>query len=165
MTISPGVYCDGITVVGNAKVTLKPGLYTIRGGEFSAGGSSELRGVGVTFFLTNKGTDFAMVKLTSTVLDFSPPTTGPYKGLLFFQDRDTPLDNTKNNILAGNGVVNFSGLVYMPRAQLDFRGGSSSASLNMFLVTRKLSFVGNSYISSGGASLQPSGLTTVSLVE
>jgi hypothetical protein len=135
----------------------------MRGGEFSAGGSSELTGAGVTFFLTNKGTDFAVVKLTSTKLDFSPPTTGLYKGLLFFQDRDTP--TTVHNILAGNGVVNFNGLVYMPTAQLDFRGGSSSASLNMFLVTRKLSFVGNSYISSGGASLQPSGLTTVSLVE
>ena len=162
-TLSPGVYCGGIQITGNAKVHFNPGLYTIRGGEFSAGGSSELTGAGVTFFLTNQGTDFAAVKLTSTLLDFSPPTTGAYKGLLFFQDRDTP--TTVHNILAGNGVVNFSGLVYMPTAQLDFRGGSSSASLNMFLVTRKLSFVGNSYISSGGASLQPSGLTTVSLVE
>jgi hypothetical protein len=162
-TLSPGVYCGGIQITGNAKVHFNPGLYVIRGGEFSAGGSSELTGDGVTFFLTNNGTDFATLNLTSTVLDFSPPTTGPYKGILFFQDRDTP--TTAANILAGNGVVDLSGLVYMPTAQLDFRGGSSSASLDLFLVTRKLRFVGNSYLSTGGATIQPSGLTTVSLVE
>ena len=162
-TLNPGVYCGGIKVTGNAKVTFNPGLYVLRGGDFEAGGSSELSGDGVTFFLTNQGTDFAVLKLTSTVLDFTPPTSGPYKGILFFQDRDTP--KTVTNILAGNGVVNLSGLVYMPTAGLDFRGGSSSSALDTFIVARKLSFVGNSYISTGGASIQPSGLTTVSLVE
>jgi hypothetical protein len=157
------VYCGGIQITGNAKVQFEPGLYTLRGGEFSAGGSSELTGDEVTFFLTNDGADFATLNLTSTVLDFSPPTSGLYKGILYYQDRDAP--NTVTNILAGNGVVNFSGIVYMPSGQLDFRGGSSSASLDMFLVARKLRFVGNSYISTGGASIQPSGLTSVSLVE
>ena len=162
-TLNPGVYCGGIKVTGNAKVTFNPGLYVLRGGEFEAGGSSELSGDGVTFFLTNQGTNFATLKLTSTVLDFTPPTSGLYKGILFFQDRDTP--STATNILAGNGVVNLSGLVYMPTAQLDLRGGSSVSAMDTFIVARKLRFVGNSYISTGGASIQPSGLTTVSLVE
>ena len=79
-TLNPGVYCGGIKVTGNAKVTFNPGLYVLRGGEFEAGGSSELSGDGVTFFLTNQGTNFATLKLTSTVLDFTPPTSGSLQG-------------------------------------------------------------------------------------
>jgi hypothetical protein len=135
----------------------------LRRGEFKAGGSSELSGDGVTFFLTDQGTDFATLDLTSTVLKFTPPTSGPYKGILFFQDRDAPASLV--NKLAGNGVVNLNGLIDMPASQLDFRGGSSSAALDAFIVARKLRFVGNSYLSSGGSTIQPSGLTTVSLVE
>ncbi len=62
--------------------------------------------------------------------------------------------------------MKINGIIYMPTAQLDFRGGSSSTSPASFLVARKVSFAGNSYVSSGGSSIDlPSGLTTVSLVE
>jgi hypothetical protein len=97
-------------------------------------------------------------------MELSAPTSGPNKGVLFFQDRNAP--TTLVNKLAGTATMQMNGIVYMPTTQLDYRGGSSSSAPASFLVARKIRFVGNSYVSSGGSSIQlPSGLTTVSLVE
>lgn len=37
-TISPGVYCQGLTIKGSSVVTFSPGLYIINGGDFSVTG-------------------------------------------------------------------------------------------------------------------------------
>ncbi len=44
-------------------MTFNPGVYVIRGGEFSASGTSELHGTGVTFYLTERNGDYATLDL------------------------------------------------------------------------------------------------------
>jgi hypothetical protein len=163
-TLNPGVYCEGITITGNTKVTFNPGVYVIRGGEFSATGNSELYGSEVTFYLAERNGDYATLDVEAAVMELSAPTSGPNKGVLFFQDRNAP--TTLLNKITGNADMQMNGIIYMPTTELAYRGGSSSTSAASFLVARKVSFTGNSYVSSGGSSIQlPSGLTTVSLVE
>ena len=57
----PGTYCGGITVNGNATITLEPGTYYINGGDLTFNGNSTVQcdcvaaGSGVTFVFTNQG--------------------------------------------------------------------------------------------------------------
>jgi Flp pilus assembly protein TadG len=163
VTLNPGVYCGGIKITGG-KVTFNPGVYVLRGEDFAASGNSQIYGTGVTFYLTSRNGKYASLDLTATVMHLSAPTSGANKGVLFFQDRTAP--TTLVNKLAGTADMKMDGIVYMPTTQLHYRGGSSSTAPASFLVARKVRFVGNSYVSSGGSSIDlPSGLTTVSLVE
>lgn len=84
-TLNPGVYCGGLQVKSNAVVTLNPGMYVIKNGKFLLDSNVKLTGTGVMFFLTGSGAVVAWDSNTTTNL--TAPTTGPYKGILFFQDR------------------------------------------------------------------------------
>ena len=56
--LSPGVYCDGLTITDEAEVTLKPGIYTIRDGPFVVSGTATLKGYGVGFYLNGESSTF-----------------------------------------------------------------------------------------------------------
>jgi hypothetical protein len=118
----------------------------------------------VTFFLTNGSRSYATVDLTSTVIDLTAPTSGAYKGLLFFQDRETR-DDTANQ-LAGTATLSLQGVIYMPTVELSFAGGSNASAPAALLIARKIRFVGNSVLRVASDELSlPSGLTKVALVE
>lgn len=51
-TFSPGVYCGGLSVAGNAAVDFEPGIYIILDGDLRFQGSSEIIGDEVTFVFT-----------------------------------------------------------------------------------------------------------------
>jgi hypothetical protein len=162
-TLSPGKYCGGIQISGGT-VTFEPGLYVIAGREFRASGNSTLEGSGVTFFLTSGSGGYATLDLTSTVIDLTAPTSGAYKGLLFFQDRETP-DDTANQ-LAGTATLRLQGVIYMPTVELSFAGGSNASAPAALLIARKIRFVGNSVLRVASDELSlPSGLAKVALVE
>lgn len=126
VTLSPGVYCGGLTVKGTSKVTFVPGTYIIRDGLFRLGDSASLSGDGVGFFLGK-----------STLLFFGPDTTinlngakdGPLAGLLFFGSRSQSKILT-HTILSKN-AQNLVGTIYLPRNSFIVDGdadvGGSSA--------------------------------------
>jgi hypothetical protein len=55
-TISPGVYCGGITISGVAVLHLQPGTYVVRGGGINVLGAAVMLKTGVTFYLTGDST-------------------------------------------------------------------------------------------------------------
>ncbi|MGA2760570.1 MAG: pilus assembly protein TadG-related protein [Candidatus Cybelea sp.] len=112
-TISPGCY-NNLTVGGCGTVTMLPGTYVINGTSNFA--NSRFVGTGVTFYVTASGTapDFS----ASTSATISPPTTGTYAGVLYYQ---VP-SNTSAPNLSGSSV-HFNGLVYAPGATgVNFNG-------------------------------------------
>ena len=50
MTLVPGVYCNGLTIMGKAR--LEPGIYVMSGGGLRVDGGGMLEGDNVGFFLT-----------------------------------------------------------------------------------------------------------------
>lgn len=112
-TISPGCY-NSLVVGSCGTVTLEPGVYVINGtSDFS---NSRFVGTGVTFYVTASGTapDFSSA-VSATI---SPPTTGTYDGVLYYQ---VPSNTTAPN-LSGSSL-HFSGLVYAPGATgVNFNG-------------------------------------------
>lgn len=137
-TVSPGNY-DDICITNTAFVNFSPGLYVLNGNtvcnagtEFQATGGtlcnstdptcSGMMGTansGVTFYMTGPGS----VNISGNVTaQLAAPDTGPYEGLLFYQD---PAD-TAAATLRGNNSTAYQGALYFPTAQLTFGGDDST---------------------------------------
>lgn len=145
-TLSPGVYCGGLTVNANADITLSPGTYYIHGGDFKVNGNAELTGSGVTIILTGTGSGVGNMDINGTAdLTLSAPTSGDYEGILVYQDRDAPAGGT--NKINGGSTNNLVGTMYFPNQSVEFSGNSSGASSCLRLVADTVSFRGNSSMS------------------
>jgi hypothetical protein len=154
-TLQPGTYCGGITVSnGVTGVTFAPGIYIIKGGGLIFGGGITTSGSGVMFYLTGTNATYASVTIANGVnVTFSAPTSGPYQGVLFFQDRS--ITSNSNATFAGGASMSLSGSLYFPTTNLAFSNGVGGASSSTALIAKQISFV-------GGAKIQydPTGLLT-----
>ena len=131
MTLQPGTY-SSITIGKNSTVTLSPGIYYINGsGGVSFNGSATVTGSGVMFYFT--GT--ASINATGggnqvSNIQLSAPTSGPYAGILMYQDpADTNVGGNPNSgpTLGGDNNSFFNGILYFPKDQLTFFGNAGSS--------------------------------------
>lgn len=101
-TLNPGTYCNGILILGTARVTMNPGIYVVRDGPFLVAQNAEVTGVGVSLVLTGK---FAMLRLhDNSMISLSAPTTGVAAGMLVWETKTwIPGSNSWN--LGGCGTV------------------------------------------------------------
>jgi Flp pilus assembly protein TadG len=114
-TISPGVYCGGIKVSGNATVNLNEGEYIIKDGPLIVYGSAAFRGKNVGFFLTGKLG--LMQFLNDATIDLSGRETGAMAGMLVFDD---PLEKgiLRIHSISANHAINLTGTIYLPNGNL-----------------------------------------------
>lgn len=83
VTLSPGVYCGGLTINANANVTLSPGTYYVHGGDLNINGNSTVTGNGVTIILTGTGSGVGSIDVNGTAaLNLTAPSSGTYQGIL-----------------------------------------------------------------------------------
>lgn len=87
-TLSPGVYCGGIRISGNAQVALNPGIYVVKDGPLVVEDQAALIGEAVAFYLTGARSVFEF--RPNTTVSLKAMETGPLAGLLFFEDRNVP---------------------------------------------------------------------------
>jgi Flp pilus assembly protein TadG len=147
-TLSPGVYCGGITVSGSQTITFNPGTYILHNGDFDISGSGALSGSGVTIILTgSSASSVGNIDLTgSRTVNMSAPTSGSYSGMLFYQSRSASSSGT--NKITGSTNFNITGAVYTPNRKLDFSGSSGGGTNCVQLIADTIEFTG----SSGGNS-------------
>jgi hypothetical protein len=130
-TISPGVYCGGITITGAAILHLQAGTYIIRGGGINVLGVAVMIGTGVTFYITGDSTyPYAGVNiLGATVNSLVAPTSGLMEGILFFQDRNiTAATAAANpNTIVGAALAKYEGTFYFPTTTLNYTINASVA--------------------------------------
>jgi hypothetical protein len=125
-TLDPGVYYGGISATGNGITTLRPGIYIIAGGELTLGGSGVIVAQGVFFYLTNDPTQssgmgtYARANINGGGnMHITPMTSGPYRNLTFFQDRNSAAPAN----ISGGGEF-FGGTCYFPHAPLTVTGNA-----------------------------------------
>ena len=114
VTLSPGVYCGGIEVLGNAKVTANPGVYVIKDGEFKLDGNAEFSGTGVGFFVTGPTAKISFG--IATTVSLTAPTTGPLAGILFYEDRNSP--EGREFVIESKDAGKLIGAIYLPKGYL-----------------------------------------------
>ncbi len=129
--LSPGVYCGGITINGSYTVNFAAGTYILLGGGFNHNGSSILNGSGVFFYNTYDATH-AVAPVTfngSATINFSAPTSGTYKGILFFGDRTIPYLTASNAPFTNNfngSSSGTTGTLYFPSTSLIYNGSQTA---------------------------------------
>ncbi|HEX6741908.1 MAG TPA: hypothetical protein VF079_08975, partial [Sphingomicrobium sp.] len=77
--------------------------------------------------------------------DLTSPTSGTYKGMIFYQDRRATADNSVK--INGNSSSSFRGAFYFPKADLTFNGNAGMITTCMQIVAKDVTFTGNSAIS------------------
>ena len=92
---------------------LRPGIYVLRDGMKVTNGS--ITGSGVLIY-----NEIGNVKITGAALDVTPPTSGTYSGILFFQARS----NTSQFEIVGNAALaSLAGTIYAPMSSGVVLGG------------------------------------------
>ncbi len=137
--LSPGVYCGKLTVKNNTLVTLTPGMYVIKGGPFTTESNASVTGTGVTFFLTDGG-GYSFEPLSfqsSSVLDLTAPTGGPYAGILFYQDPNAGTPNDMHRWESSSAHV-LEGVLYFPTQIVSFESSTQISAAYTILVARQI---------------------------
>jgi hypothetical protein len=127
-TLSPGVYVNGIVLGGSGSALLQPGMYILKDGGIQSSSGGGITGSGVTLFNTRSsypgvgGTCNGINLTSSGSLNISAPVSGPYKGMLIYQD---PACTAPLN-LSSNGAINsVTGTIYAPTAQANLSSNGS----------------------------------------
>ena len=172
-TIPNGVYCNGITIQTSGAVNFSPGTYYLVGGGLSIaqGFSPNLSGSGVTFYNTQgAGYPYGGINITGTPTgSLTAPTSGDLAGILFYQDRNIPINSSPSTIngsgFGSNGMV-YTGSLYFPTTGLTYTGAQVVNPYEL-LVAWNLTLLGNTVLSNNYSSL-PNGsspIATATLVE
>ncbi|MGO8953207.1 MAG: pilus assembly protein TadG-related protein [Rhodomicrobium sp.] len=140
--ISPGRYCNGVSIGGDASVSMAPGIYYIKSGTFTVGGGAKVTGSGVTIVLTQNIGGYATVTIgNGASVTLSAPASGSLAGILFFADRNSP--NSSVNNFIGGASETFTGALYLPTQQVVFSNGAGASACTQ-LIAWQIQFSGGS---------------------
>lgn len=143
-TISPGTYCNGMTISNGAKVTMNAGVYIVDRGLFDlTGGATLTATAGVTIVLTSSsGANYATATIDNgTTINITAPSSGATKGLAFMQDRRAAATGTDN--FAGGASMTVNGGLYFPAQMVNFSNGTTSSVCTQ-LIAYRVTYTGGS---------------------
>ena len=144
--LTPGVYCGGINISNGATATFAAGTYIIKGGSLTLVGGTTDTGSGVMFYLTGTNATYGSVNISNGAnVTFSGQTSGPYTGIVFYQDRT--ITSSVNATFSGGVAMKLTGTLYFPTTSVLFSNGSSVSNVYTAIVAKQVSFT-------GGTSLQ-----------
>ncbi|MCB9961149.1 MAG: pilus assembly protein TadG-related protein [Hyphomonas sp.] len=132
-TLNPGTYCGWVNFNTNSTntITFNPGLYIIKSGGWNVNGG-KWRGTGVSFYYA----DTSKIQFNSGVdFDVSPPTSGTYENLIFFEKKG--LSNSQFVLDDSNGFKT-NGLIWLPSRDTTWNSGSQLRSNAVSMVFNSL---------------------------
>jgi Flp pilus assembly protein TadG len=177
VALSPGVYCGGLTVNGGGNATLSPGTYYMDVGRGLVGGSGfsvvlggQVTGTGVTIVQTSSTLiNLPGLSLLGTV-NLTAPSSGPYAGLVIFDDLPALLGVLPgpNLAFALSPSVNLIGTIYAPHSVVSYavNGGTTHTGQCTRLIADTIIFaLGGTSFSKCAVTLGPSAAAPASLLE
>jgi Flp pilus assembly protein TadG len=132
-SLVPGIYAS-ISIQGGSTVTFAPGIYILAGGGMNVGNGATVSGSGVMFYNTSatynpvtgadgSGANTGQLNLNGGVsFNISGITSGPFAGILVFQDRANFTQLVLNN---GSSSPSTTSTYYAPTANLNIAGGAT----------------------------------------
>lgn len=161
--LQPGVYKGGISIGGQASVTLQPGIYYMDGGGFSFTGQGSMVGQGVMIYNSPKSnSDKVDLSGTSSAsVTITPPTSGLYQGISLFQARTAAVPMN----VGGSGRINMTGTFYAAKALLKIAGNTPGNVIGSQYVSYQLSTSGTAGLTIDWSPDKTTRLRTLGLVE
>ncbi len=163
-TINPGVWCNGVSFGSSAQIQLSPGVYYVNGGNFSVGGAVKMTGTGVTIVLTGSAASiynpkYAYVTIgNGAQVNLTAPALGQQtSGIVFFGDRNAPLNTANPDNFGGGASMNITGAIYLPTQLVQFNNGIANPSGCTQLVAGQIQFTGAANFSNNCAGVGTSG--------
>lgn len=164
-TMNPGVYTGGVTIGGGMNVTMNPGTYYMKGGGFTVANGATLSGSGVFLYIdhseSNPSSDGALSFQGGGVISLTPPTTGTYAGISFYQDRG----NSKAISIANGTTNTLTGVFYAPASRVSFAGGSQNSKYGSQFIVKSLDLSNNAYVGVDGTAIGGAVKYTIAIVE
>ena len=145
-----GTMCFNTEMNIKGKITLAPGTYILnKAGLKMSNTGAELNCTGCTIILTSDVADtdpgsIGQVDMEGGKLNLTSPTSGTYKGIILYQDRRAAANNSVK--INGNNASYMEGALYFPRADLTFNGTSGQNTNCLQIVTKRVTFTGNSAV-------------------
>jgi hypothetical protein len=145
-----GVQCVSDMSV-NGTLKLGSATYVIDGGNFDLGANANITCTGCTIILTNSDTSSTATIGTLNMnaqakSNMTAPTSGTYKGVLFYQDRRATTSSSNVNRVNGTSDSVFSGAMYFPKQHLQINGNAGLTFNCAQFVSWTVEFSGNSGI-------------------
>ena len=135
-TLEPGSY-SGLSVQGNAAVTLGPGIYYING-DVSFGGSATVTGRGVTIVTTGITSFLGGSTSLLTAPTSEDASAGAIAGVVLAST------TTGSVTVGGSSGIPITGVVYAPNGTVDFAGNASDGTAGCAMViANTVAIVGN----------------------
>lgn len=118
--LSPGTYCGRLTVNSNVTITLRPGVYVLRGARLEVRSNSLVRvepgGSGVLIYLVYDAAQLGESSIavsSNSVLDLWAQPMRPYAGVLLYQEQDTR-NGIRTQLFNSNATGRLRGTIYLP---------------------------------------------------
>jgi hypothetical protein len=154
ITIKPGIYVGGISLSGKTNLRLDPGIYYMDGGGFNIGAQSSLWGEGVMIYNAPKSNSDTINISGTGDIHLTPPTSGPYQGVVIYQQRDAayqptvsitgaPASDTDGDGIVEDGKMTITGTFYVPSALLSVTGNGSQDTIGSQYISNTLAIGGN----------------------
>ena len=138
---SPGYYSSEIKIQNGVNLFL-PGTYVLAKGLKVTGG--RVAGSEVFFYNINANGNFNIDISSNERVTLSAPTSGTYKSILFYADRNAPYRQVGNKLGRGTLDSYYDGALYFPSQHLDWAGNPEAHSYNTFIVSYTLNISGTS---------------------
>lgn len=122
-TLTPGRYCGGLEISGDASVTMIAGEYIMQGGTLVVSGNATLIGTYVGVYFTGNNSGFSF--LDNSVVELGAPKLGSMAGILFWKDPNANKGHSYQ--ISSNYTRKLVGTVYLPGAQLIVESNTSVA--------------------------------------
>jgi hypothetical protein len=142
---TPGYYNNELKVTnGDVNAYFFPGLYYLEKGMKITG--ARVYGVGVMFYNNStNGNQFIDISSSDRVI-FTAPSSGSYRGMLFFSNRNAPYGNPGNKVARGTLDSYFSGAHYFPSQHLDWAGNPDSEIHWAMVISKTLNISGTASV-------------------
>ncbi len=140
VTIPSGIYCGGIHISGGNVTFQTGGYFEMKDGGLTVDNGTTT-GTNVMFYMTSSNpatTTDPLITLNTASITLSAPSTGPFKGILFYGDRSAPADSSGNyNAIQAQSTPTITGTFYLPKGNIKLTG---QAGLNGYvaLVARRI---------------------------
>lgn len=124
LAMYPGVYCRTTEINSGGRVTMAPGIYIFREGQFVVNSNSQVTGSEVMMFFAGK--DASLTVNSDSILNVSAPRTGIYQGMLMFQGRHADNISAPPFIINADSQTRLEGTIYLPKGTLELNSLSTA---------------------------------------